>query len=136
MLWSVYRVGYICCGAPLVLSRSLLRILVATPLHARALSDFNPNKFRHMQFLIREHERKGHKVLVFSDNISLLQHSARTLNKPFIYGKTSTLERQYWLRQFNDSKTSNCLFISSVGDTSLDLPDVNVVIQISSHFGS
>jgi DNA excision repair protein ERCC-3 len=30
----------------------------------------------------------------------------------------------------------NCLFISKVGDTSLDLPDVNVIIQISSHFAS
>ena len=30
----------------------------------------------------------------------------------------------------------NTLFISKVGDTSIDLPDVNVIIQISSHFSS
>ena len=31
---------------------------------------------------------------------------------------------------------SNVLLISKVGDTSIDLPEANVIIQISSHFGS
>ena len=35
-----------------------------------------------------------------------------------------------------DSFVQNTLFISKVGDTSIDLPDVNVIIQISSHFSS
>ena len=30
----------------------------------------------------------------------------------------------------------NTLMMSKVGDTSLDLPNANVIIQISSHFGS
>merc|ERR1712203_630157 len=38
--------------------------------------------------------------------------------------------------RFNHTTTCNCLFISSIGDTSLDMPDVNVVIQISSDFSS
>mmetsp|Transcript_10801 Transcript_10801/g.16259 ORF Transcript_10801/g.16259 Transcript_10801/m.16259 type:complete len:444 (+) Transcript_10801:1-1332(+) len=100
------------------------------------LSDFNPNKFRCMQYLIHVHEKRGDKVLVFSDNIPLLKHCAKTLVKPFIYGKTGNQERKYWLHNFNHTSSTNCLFISSVGDTSLDLPDVNVVIQISSHYGS
>ena len=30
----------------------------------------------------------------------------------------------------------NTFFISKVGDTAIDLPDANVIIQVSSHFGS
>ena len=104
--------------------------------YSQVLSDFNPNKFRAMQYLIRVHEERGDKVLIFSDNIPLLKHCAKLLRKPFIYGKTGDQERKYWLHNFNHTQSTNCLFISSVGDTSLDLPDVNVVIQISSHYGS
>eukprot|EP00484_Ammonia_sp_Unknown_P019995 CAMPEP_0197030694 /NCGR_PEP_ID=MMETSP1384-20130603/9872_1 /TAXON_ID=29189 /ORGANISM="Ammonia sp." /LENGTH=835 /DNA_ID=CAMNT_0042460091 /DNA_START=86 /DNA_END=2593 /DNA_ORIENTATION=+ len=104
--------------------------------YSQLLSDFNPNKFRCMQYLMRVHEQRGDKVLVFSDNIPLLKHCAKKLCKPFIYGKTGDQERKYWLHNFNHTASTNCLFISSVGDTSLDLPDVNVVIQISSHYGS
>ena len=104
--------------------------------HCQVLSDFNPNKFRAMQYLIRVHEERGDKVLIFSNNIPLLKHSAKLLRKPFIYGKTGDQERKYWLHSFNHTQSTNCLFISSVGDTSIDLPDVNVVIQISSHYGS
>ena len=100
------------------------------------LSDFNPNKFRAMEYLINIHVNRGDKVLVFSDNIPLLKHSATLLRKPFIYGETRDQERKYWLHNFNHTNHTNCLFISSVGDTSIDLPDVNVVIQISSHYGS
>ena len=74
--------------------------------------------------------------MIFSDNIPLLKHCAKLLRKPFIYGKTGDQERKYWLHNFNHTQSTNCLFISSVGDTSIDLPDVNVVIQISSHYGS
>lgn len=104
--------------------------------HSQILSDFNPNKFRAMQYLIQVHEQRGDKVLIFSDNIPLLKHCAKLLKKPFIYGKTGDQERKYWLHNFNHTQSTNCLFISSVGDTSIDLPDVNVVIQISSHYGS
>eukprot|EP01084_Bolivina_argentea_P125024 221545_1 len=104
--------------------------------YSQVLSDFNPNKFRAMQYLIQCHEQRGDKVLIFSDNIPLLKHCAKLLCKPFIYGKTGDQERKYWLHNFNHTSSTNCLFISSVGDTSIDLPDVNVVIQISSHYGS
>lgn len=30
----------------------------------------------------------------------------------------------------------NCIFLSKVGDTSIDLPEATCLIQISSHFGS
>ena len=96
----------------------------------------NPNKFRACEYLIRLHEAKGDKVLVFSDNVFALKTYALALNKPYIYGGTTDQERIQFLHHFQHDSRMNCLFISKVGDTSIDLPDVNVIIQISSHFSS
>jgi DNA excision repair protein ERCC-3 len=41
-----------------------------------------------------------------------------------------------FLKHIQTDDNLNTLFISKVGDTSIDLPDVNVIIQISSHFAS
>ena len=96
----------------------------------------NPNKFRSCEYLIRLHEARGDKVLVFSDNVFALRYYATTLNKPLIYGATSDHERLEFLHHFQHDPAVNTLFISKVGDNSIDLPDVNVIIQISSHFSS
>lgn len=96
----------------------------------------NPNKFRHCEYLIRLHESKGDKVLVFSDNVFALKTYALALNKPMIYGATTDAERMQFLHHFQHDPKMGTLFISKVGDTSIDLPDVNVIIQISSHFSS
>ena len=96
----------------------------------------NPNKFRACQYLIKLHESRGDKVLVFSDNVFALRSYALALNKPMIYGATSDVERMQFLHHFQYNSSMNCLFISKVGDNSIDLPDVNVIIQISSHFSS
>lgn len=53
----------------------------------------NPNKFRALQFLIRYHEERGDKTIVFSDNVFALQLYSKKLNKPFIYGPTSQVIR-------------------------------------------
>ena len=41
----------------------------------------NPNKFRACEFLIRFHERRGDKVIVFSDNVFALKSYALKLQK-------------------------------------------------------
>jgi DNA excision repair protein ERCC-3 len=96
----------------------------------------NPNKFRCCEALIRIHEGRGDKVLVFSDCAFAIAKYARMLNKPYIFGKTNDNERNEMLHQFQTNPKVNCLFISKIGDNSIDLPDVNVIIQISSHFGA
>jgi DNA excision repair protein ERCC-3 len=102
----------------------------------RLLYAMNPNKFRTCEYLIRLHEARGDKILVFSDNIFALKTYALALGKPFIYADTSTHERLQFLSHFQSDAKINTLFISKVGDNSIDLPDVNVIIQISSHFSS
>lgn len=96
----------------------------------------NPSKFRACQFLVRYHERRGDKTIVFSDNVFALRHYAVKMNKPYIYGPTSQGERIQILQNFKFNPKVNTIFVSKVADTSFDLPEANVLIQISSHGGS
>lgn len=96
----------------------------------------NPTKFRTCQYLINYHERRGSKTIVFSDNVFALKHYAHKMTKPFIYGPTSQSERIQILQNFKYNEKVNTIFVSKVADTSFDLPEANVLIQISSHGGS
>ena len=64
------------------------------------LSVMNPNKFRHCQYLIRYHEQRNDKIIVFSDNVFALKHYAIALGKPFLYGPTTQAERMHILQNF------------------------------------
>jgi DNA excision repair protein ERCC-3 len=96
----------------------------------------NPNKFRACEFLLKYHEARGDKIIVFSDNIFALEEYAHELKRPFIYGDTSQQERMKIFRMFRTDSRVNTIFISKVGDTAIDLPEATVILQISSHFGS
>lgn len=96
----------------------------------------NPTKFQACQFLIQYHERRGDKIIVFSDNVYALQEYALKLGKPFIYGSTPQQERMNILQNFQYNDQINTIFLSKVGDTSIDLPEATCLIQISSHYGS
>ncbi|RZC85705.1 hypothetical protein C5167_026376 [Papaver somniferum] len=88
----------------------------------QALYVMNPNKFRACEFLIRFHEeQRGDTIIVFADNLFVL---------------TDHQERTGLLHRFKNSPHLNTLFLSKVGDNSIDIPEANVIIQISSHAGS
>jgi len=96
----------------------------------------NPSKLRAVEFLVRFHEDRGDKIIVFSDLVYSLKLYAEMLKKPLIYGETPERERQAILGTFRATDTIRTICISKVGDTSIDLPEANVIIQVSSHFGS
>ncbi|CCF48919.1 hypothetical protein NDA11_006702 [Ustilago hordei] len=96
----------------------------------------NPNKFQACQFLIDYHENRGDKIIVFSDNVFALEAYAIKLKKPYIHGGTAHVERMRILQNFQHNPLVNTIFLSKVGDTSIDLPEATCLIQISSHFGS
>ncbi|RDL40925.1 p-loop containing nucleoside triphosphate hydrolase [Venustampulla echinocandica] len=96
----------------------------------------NPRKFQACQFLIDYHEKRGDKIIVFADNIYALKAYATKLNKAFIFGETGSAERERVLANFRFNDKVNTLFLSKIGDTSLDLPEATCLIQISSHYGS
>ncbi|KAH8917396.1 DNA repair helicase rad25 [Atractiella rhizophila] len=96
----------------------------------------NPKKFQACQYLIKIHEDRGDKIIVFSDNVYALEAYAKRFKKPFIHGATSQVERMRILQNFQGNANVNTIFLSKVGDTSIDLPEATCLIQISSHFGS
>ena len=103
---------------------------------AALLYIMNPRKFQACQFLIDYHEKRGDKVIVFSDNVYALERYALKLNKAYIYGGTPQNERLRILENFQHNEQVNTIFLSKIGDTSLDLPEATCLIQISSHYGS
>lgn len=64
----------------------------------------NPNKLRAVEFLVRFHEERGDKIIVFSDLVYSLKLYAEMLKKPLIYGETPERERQVILGTFRASK--------------------------------
>ena len=103
---------------------------------ASLLYIMNPRKFQACQFLIDYHEKRGDKVIVFSDNVYALERYALKLGKAYIHGGTPQMERLRILENFQYNEKINTVFLSKVGDTSLDLPEATCLIQISSHYGS
>ena len=100
------------------------------------LNAMNPAKFMCTEFLIRYHEARNDKIIVFCDEVAPLKFYADKLGKPVIHGGTKEAERLELLDRFLKSPSAMTLFISRVGDNSIDLPDANVVIEVSSLFGS
>mmetsp|Transcript_8406 Transcript_8406/g.21355 ORF Transcript_8406/g.21355 Transcript_8406/m.21355 type:complete len:236 (+) Transcript_8406:3-710(+) len=102
----------------------------------------NPNKYAICKMLMEYHRAKKDKVLIFSDNIPAIKRYSTYLKVHNMYGSTSQYERELVLQRFRGGKgvkpedEINALIISQVGDVGIDLPQANVIIQISSHFGS
>lgn len=126
-----------CCEVWCPMAPEFYREYLATKSRKKGLLFImNPNKFRICQYLINLHTQRNDKIIVFSDNVFALQHYAIKLNCPYIYGPTSQNERLQILQNFTHNPRVNCIFVSKVADTSFDLPDASVLIQISSHGGS
>jgi len=102
------------------------------------LSTMNPKKFQACQYLINFHEKRGDKIIVFSDNVYALEKYSTRLGKLRIDGRTSDAERLQTLENFKygTEAWASALFLSKIGDTSLDIPEATCLIQISSHYGS
>jgi DNA excision repair protein ERCC-3 len=96
----------------------------------------NPRKLQACQFLIEYHEKRGDKTIVFSDNVYALKEVAQALGKAYICGTTANSERMTILENFMHNQEIRTVFLSKIGDTSLDLPEATCLIQISSHYGS
>ncbi|MDP7134071.1 MAG: DEAD/DEAH box helicase, partial [Planctomycetota bacterium] len=74
-------------------------------------------------------------VLIIGQYINQLEQLARMLGYPLITGQTKQAERETLYEDFR-SGTNKHLIVSKVGNFSVDLPDANVLIQISGTFGS
>jgi len=105
----------------------------------------NPYKYVALRKLLEDHRAKGDKILIFSENVAAIKRYGTALRCWFMHGGTPDQEREHLLRRFRMSGEEvdgsvtgpiQVLMLSRVGDVALDLPEANVILQISSHYGS
>ena len=77
----------------------------------------------------------GDQVLVIGQYIGQLEQLALVLDAPLITGRTPTKERQLLYDRFRSGDVK-LLLVSKVGNFAIDLPDANVLIQVSGTYGS
>ena len=102
----------------------------------RLLYVMNPNKFRACEYLVKLHEGRGDKIIIFFDDVFALKRYSQRLDVPLVFGQTKEQDRGRIYASFRHSSTVNTLALSKIADVAIDLPEANVIIQISSHFGS
>ncbi|MBK8976817.1 MAG: DEAD/DEAH box helicase [Planctomycetes bacterium] len=83
--------------------------------------------------LLRHHA--GDRVLVIGMYLDQLRVLARTFDLELITGRTPMDARERLFHAFRDGRLRS-LCVSKVGNFAIDLPDANVLIQVSGTFGS
>lgn len=95
----------------------------------------NPAKDEIVEKLLAYHNGEHDRTLIIGQYINQLETLSARLKIPLITGKTPNRERDTLYADFRSGKLKN-LMISKVGNFAIDLPDANVLIQVSGTFGS
>lgn len=93
----------------------------------------NSRKTELVRQLISNHS--GENILIIGQFISQLEKLAKELGYPIITGKTKNAVREEIYSDFKEGRIK-ILVVSKVANFAVDLPDANVLIQISGTFGS
>jgi DNA excision repair protein ERCC-3 len=101
--------------------------------HKYRVAAENPVKFEVLDQLLAKHA--DDQVLIIGMYLDQLQEVAGRYGYPVITGKTAVHERRRLYQKFRDRAITR-LIVSKVGNFAIDLPDANVMIQISGTFGS
>ena len=99
------------------------------------LASTNPEKTDIVERLLAYFNKPDDRVLIIGQYIDQLEALSKDLNIPLITGKTPNKERERLYAAFRNGSQKN-LMVSKVGNFAIDLPDANVLIQISGTFGS
>jgi DNA excision repair protein ERCC-3 len=78
---------------------------------------------------------QGSQVLIIGQYLKQLRQISKRFGIPLIMGQTATAEREELYNRFRLGEVRQ-LVLSKVGNFAIDLPDANVLIQISGTFGS
>ena len=97
------------------------------------LASTNPEKIPVVKELLSRH--KGDRVLIIGQYLNQLDLFKDLLGLPLITGATPNSERERLFHDFRSGAIST-LIVSKVGNFAVDIPDANVLIQISGTFGS
>ncbi len=99
------------------------------------LASENPIKDDLVEWLIERHTGPHDRVLIIGQYLKQLRRIASRFELPLITGQTSNAEREDLYGRFRRGEIRR-LVLSKVGNFAIDLPDANVMIQVSGTFGS
>jgi DNA excision repair protein ERCC-3 len=97
------------------------------------LASENPAKLDVIAHLLEKH--RDNRVLIIGQYLSQLRAIQKRFDLPMITGATGIVEREQLYRDFREGKVRH-MILSKVGNFAIDLPDANVLIQVSGTFGS
>jgi DNA excision repair protein ERCC-3 len=97
------------------------------------LASENPAKDEVVAQLLERYQ--GSRVLIIGQYLKQLRRLRKRFEIPLITGQTPNAEREELYRKFRQGEIRR-LILSKVGNFALDLPDANVLIQVSGTFGS
>ncbi|HOQ99399.1 MAG TPA: DEAD/DEAH box helicase [Anaerolineae bacterium] len=106
---------------------------VALPQDKYRVAAESPAKYDVLDQLLAKHE--DDQILIIGMYLEQLQRVQERYGYPIITGKTAVHERRKLYAQFRTGEIRR-LIVSKVGNFAIDLPDANVMIQISGTFGS
>jgi DNA excision repair protein ERCC-3 len=95
----------------------------------------NPVKDDLVALLLEQHDAPDDRVLVIGQYLKQLRRLASRFELPLITGQTTNSERQVLYDRFRRGEIRR-LVLSKVGNFAIDLPDANVMVQVSGTFGS
>ena len=93
----------------------------------------NRKKNELISMLLAKHRED--EVLIIGQFIPQLEAIAKRIDAPLITGATPVKQREVLFNKFREGEIRK-LVLSKVGNFSIDLPDANVLIQVSGMFGS
>ena len=93
----------------------------------------NPAKDDVVESLLERYQ--GSRVLIIGQYLKQLRRLSKRFGIPLIMGQTATSEREDLYHRFRHGEVRH-LILSKVGNFAIDLPDANVLLQVSGTFGS
>lgn len=106
---------------------------VAELRHKHRIASENPSKEEIVGCLIGRYAQA--RLLIIGQYLKQLRQLSKRFNIPLITGQTPNSEREDLYAKFRRGELRQ-LILSKVGNFALDLPDANVLIQVSGTFGS
>jgi DNA excision repair protein ERCC-3 len=99
------------------------------------LASENPLKDDLVEALLQRYDHPEDRVLVIGQYLKQLRRIAERFDIPLITGQTPNPEREELYDNFRRGVIRR-LVLSKVGNFAIDLPDANVMVQVSGTFGS
>ncbi len=99
------------------------------------LASENSAKEELVAALLERHDGPDDRVIVIGQYLKQLRLMAERFDIPLITGQTPNSERETLYGDFRAGRIRR-LILSKVGNFAIDLPDANVMIQVSGTFGS